>query len=152
MTHRLLALAAVLGLALFAGGCGDDSNDSSSSSPTPSSTSPTEPAPSDVCDAKDKLDADVTGMKEDNTAQQYKASLTAISQDLKDLVTVADDAYSDDLATFQAALNTFADQVKSIGSSDQGALKTLEDLGQAAGDLGDAGQTLAEQIPCPSSS
>ena len=149
MTHRLLALA--LGLALFAGGCGDDSNDSSSSSPTPSSTAPTEPAPSDVCDAKDKLDADVMGMKEDNTAQQYKASLTAISQDLKDLVTVADDAYSDDLATFQAALKTFADQVKSIGSSDQGALKTLEDLGQAAGDLGDAGQTLAEQIPCPSS-
>ena len=155
MTHRLLALTLALGLALVAGACGDDSNDSSSTSsptPSPTATSPTEPASADVCDAKDELDADVKGMKEDNTVQEYKASLTAISQDLKDLVTVADDAYSDDLATFQAALNTFADQVKSIGSSDQGVLKSLEDLGQAAGDLGDAAQTLAEQIPCPSSS
>ncbi|GAA2147160.1 hypothetical protein GCM10009844_24120 [Nocardioides koreensis] len=155
MTHRLLALVLALGLSLVAGGCGGDSNDSagsSSTTPSPTATSPTEPAAADVCDAKDKLDADVKGMKEDNTAPEYKASLTAISQDLKDLVTVADDAYSDDLATFQAALNTFADQVKSIGSSNQGALKTLEDLGQAAGALGDAAQTLAEQIPCPSNS
>lgn len=150
MTHRPLVLA--LALALLAGGCGDDSNDSSSTStPAPSATS-TSPAPADVCDAKDKLDADVKAMKEDNTAQEYKASLTAISQDLKDLVTVADDTYSDDLATFQAALNKFGDEVTSIGSGNQGALNTLEDLGRAAADLGDAAQTLAEQIPCPSSS
>ena len=153
MTHRLLALTLALGLALFAGACGDDSNDSSStSSPTPSSTAPTEPASADVCAAKDKLEADVKGMKEDNTALEYKASLTAIGQDLKDLMTSAGDAYSDDLATFQTALNTFADQVKSIGSGDQGAGKSLENIGQAAVDLGNAAQTLAEQIPCPSSS
>lgn len=152
MTHRLLALALgpFLGLTLLLAGCGDDSNDSSSTSSP--ATSPTEPASADVCDAKDKLDADVKGMQEDNTAQEYKDSLSAISQDLKDLVDVADDAYSDDIATFQAALNKFGDQVKSIGNGDQGVLQTLEDLGKAAGELGDAAQTLADQIPCPSSS
>lgn len=152
MTHRLLALALgpFLGLTLLLAGCGDDSNDSTSTSSP--ATSPTEPASADVCDAKDKLDADVKGMQDDNTAQEYKDSLTAVSQDLKDLVDVADNAYSDDIATFQAALNKFADQVKSIGTGDQGVLQTLEDLGKAAGELGDAAQTLVDQIPCPSSS
>lgn len=152
MTHRLLALALgpFLGLTLLLAGCGDDSNDSTSTSSP--ATSPTESASADVCDAKDKLDADVKGMQDDNTAQEYKDSLTAVSQDLKDLVDVADNAYSDDIATFQAALNKFADQVKSIGTGDQGVLQTLEDLGKAAGELGDAAQTLVDQIPCPSSS
>lgn len=152
MTHRLLALALgpFLGLTLLLAGCGDDSNDSSSTSSP--ATSPTEPASADVCDAKDKLDADVKGMQEDNTAQEYKDSLSAISQDLKDLVDVADNAYSDDIATFQAALNKFGDQVAKVGNGDQGVLQTLEDLGTAAGELGDAAQTLADQIPCPSSS
>lgn len=155
MTHRLLALALgpFLGVSLLVAGCGGDSNDSeSASTPTTSATSPTEPAPADVCDAKDKLDADVKGMDNDNTAQDYKDSLTAVSQDLKDLVDVADDAYSDDVANFQAALNKFGDQVAQIGNGDQGVLQTLEDLGRAAGVLGDAAQTLADQIPCPSSS
>ena len=76
MTHRLLALAVILGLALFAGGCGDDSNDSSSSSSEHAVAVGSRAGPRCVCDAKDKLATDVKGMKEDNTVAEYKASLT----------------------------------------------------------------------------
>ncbi|MFC4782842.1 hypothetical protein ACT8ZV_00075 [Nocardioides sp. MAHUQ-72] len=155
MTHRLPALVLALALALPAAACGSDS-DSDEGSPSPStsssatsSSSPTGTASAEVCAALDQLTQDVKALKDDKTAAEYSADLTAISADFKKLADVAGTAYADDVDTFQAALTTFADQLKSLGNG-QGALQALQDLGQAAGDLEDALASLAGQIKCSS--
>ena len=149
MTHRLLALALTLGLTLGFAGCGSDSNDSTSTSSTPAASPSTEPAPAEVCDALDKLTADVKSLQDDNTLQEYKTDLDATIVDFRTFKNLAIDAYADDVDTFETALTDFGDQVKSFGHG-QGVMQSLEDLGAAAGQLDDAATTLVEQIPCSS--
>lgn len=151
MTHRLpaLALALALGLTLGVAGCGSDSNDSTTTSSSPSEPTSTEPAPAEVCDALDKLVADVKSLQDDSTLQEYKTDVDAAIVDFREFRSLAIDAYSDDVDAFEQALTDFGDQVKSFGQG-QGAMQSLEDLGAAAGNLDDAATTLVENIPCSS--
>jgi hypothetical protein len=153
VTHRLLApalaLAFALGLTVGVAGCGSDSDDSSTTSSSPTQPTSTGPAPAEVCDALDKLVADVKSLQDDDTLQEYKTDIDAAIVDFREFKNLAVDAYADDVDTFEQALTDFADQVKSFGNG-QGAMQSLEDLGAAAGNLDDAATTLVEQIPCAS--
>lgn len=152
MPNRLLSLALALGInalaiAVLVAGCGSDNNSSSSPSPSPSSTSASN---SGFCTAIDQLATDTKAMTDDNTVQQFQASLTAVGNDLKDVKTQAQAEFAGPVDDVQKALTAFGDQLKSIGNG-QGAMKTLEALGTAAGNVNDSVAALASQASCPSS-
>lgn len=157
MPNRLLSLVLALGInalaiAVLVAGCGSDdssNNNASPSSPT-SSASSSEPASTAVCAARDKLATDVKSLQNASTLQEFSTDFAAIGVDFKSLTTLAQSAYSDDIAAVQKALTKFGDQLKSLGNG-QDTSKNLEDLGKAAGDVNDATQALVTQISCPSS-
>lgn len=151
MPNRLLSLALALGInalaiALLVAGCGSD-NSSSSSSPTSSSTSASTSA---VCTAIDQLVTDTKAMSGDTTVQQFQSSLTAVGNDLKDVKTQAQTDLAGPVDDVQKALTDFGDQLQSAGNG-QGAMKTLEALGKAAGKVSDSVTALASQASCQSS-
>ena len=151
MSHRLLALVLTLGLTVLVAGCGSDSNNSSSSSSSTPSPSSSSTGSSLVCDDLDQLATDVKAMQDDNTVAEFQASLDAVTKDFTDVKAAAQAAYSGDVKDVETALNAFSDQLKSIGNG-QGAMKQLEDLGTAAGNVSDAVATLVADVPCPSNS
>lgn len=151
MSHRLLALVLALGLTVLVAGCGSDSDNSSSSSSTTPSPSSSASESSLVCDSLDQLATDVKAMQDDNTVTEFQASLDAVTKDFTDVKAAAQAAYSGDVKDVETALTDFGDQLKKIGNG-QGAMKQLEDLGTAAGNVSDAVATLVADVPCPSSS
>jgi hypothetical protein len=132
-------------VALLVAGCGSG-DDSSSSAPSPSSLSSSASTNADVCDAKDALVTDTKAMDNDHTVAEFRASVTAISTDLADLISSAGSAYQDEIAQFEASLKEFGNQLGSIGSGNS----SPEAMGKAVGDLEDAADTLAASITCPS--
>ena len=151
MSHRLLALVLALGLTVLVAGCGSDSNNSSSSSSTTPSPSSSASGSSLVCDSLDQLATDVKSMQDDKTVAEFQASLDAVTKDFTDVKAAAQAAYSGDVKDVETALTAFGDQLKKIGNG-QGAMKQLEALGTAAGNVSDAVATLVADVPCPSSS
>ena len=155
MPNRLLSLAIALGInalavAVLVAGCGSDNNSTSSSSTSPTPSSSTTGGGSAVCTAIDQLATDTKAMTDDTTVQQFQASLTAVGNDLKDVKAQAQAEFAGPVDDVQKALTAFGDELKSVGNG-QGAMKTLEALGKAAGNVSDSVQALASQASCPSS-
>ncbi len=154
MTHRLLAV--LLGLTLLvAAGCSGDSNDdesSSSSSPSTESTSPSTSASASslACDSLHSLEDDVSSMKNAKSVDEFQSGYNAAKQDYADLKPAASAAYGDDVDAIDQAMSDFGDALKSFG--DQGALKGLQNLGKAAGNLDDSVSQLSTDLPCPTNS
>ena len=151
MAHRLFALVLTLGMTVLVAGCGSDSDNSSSSSSSTPSPSSSSSGSSLVCDSLDQLATDVKSMQDDSTVAEFHASLDAVTKDFTDVKAAAQAAYSGDVKDVETALNAFTDQLEKLGNG-QGAMKQLEDLGTAAGNVSDAVAALIADVPCPSSS
>ena len=153
MAHRLLAVLislSVFGLTLALASCGSDSSNSSNQENSPSTTTSSAAAGnSQLCDTLTSLSADVKAMANAGSVSQFQSEFNAAKKDFADLKPAASAAYGNDVDAVQKALDEFGTALQNAGQG--GAGSTLQALGTAAANLGQAVQKLATDLPCPSS-